>query len=188
MPHLLTLITSLPTLSPRLLQFLESAPLPDLMDATGDKRTVQSLQELLKSEKFSPKIRSSLWLLVGELDRSHELSQEIHDADGSFLHGIMHRREGDFWNAKYWFKKVGKHPIFRDLAKDIGSEKGGTSSLEQLLVHNQVFQCESMVDLCESVFRDRREGNPNADREWEIATQVAWLEWQHLFAWCWQSE
>ena len=60
---------------------------------------------------------SGLWLLAGDLDRSHSISQEISSPDGSFWHGIMHRREGDFGNAKYWFRKVGAHPVLDQLSK-----------------------------------------------------------------------
>lgn len=57
-----------------------------------------------------PALRAALWLYVDELDRSHSISQGIGDATGSFWHGIMHRREGDFGNAHYWFHRVGAHP------------------------------------------------------------------------------
>jgi len=50
------------------------------------------------------------------LDESHTVSQDIGSADGSFLHGIMHRREPDYPNAKYWFSRVGDHPCFPALA------------------------------------------------------------------------
>jgi hypothetical protein len=58
----------------------------------------------------NPALCAALWLYVDELDRSHVISQGIDDATGSFWHGIMHRREGDFGNSHYWFNRVGRHP------------------------------------------------------------------------------
>lgn len=61
----------------------------------------------------NPKLQAALWLYVDELDRSHSISQQIHDADGSYWHGIMHRREGDFSNSHYWFRQTGNHhPVY----------------------------------------------------------------------------
>lgn len=61
----------------------------------------------------NPKLQAALWLYVDELDRSHDLSQQIKDADGSYWHGIMHRREGDFSNSHYWFHNTGHHhPVY----------------------------------------------------------------------------
>jgi hypothetical protein len=48
---------------------------------------------------------------VDDLDRSHTISQSIETPTGSFWHGILHRREGDFSNSKYWFRRAGKAPF-----------------------------------------------------------------------------
>jgi hypothetical protein len=62
------------------------------------------------------KLCAALWLYVDELDLSHTLSQSIKDADGSYWHGIMHRREGDFSNSHYWFYNVGqRHPVYAQI-------------------------------------------------------------------------
>jgi hypothetical protein len=63
-----------------------------------------------------PTLVSALWLYVDELDRSHVVSQGIDDTTGSFWHGIMHRREGDFSNSHYWFRKVGTHPAMAQIS------------------------------------------------------------------------
>src|SRR5262245_18932256 len=58
---------------------------------------------------------AGLWLYHDFLRESHAISQEIHTPSGSFWHGILHRREGDYDNAKYWFRRVGKHAVFGPL-------------------------------------------------------------------------
>ena len=60
-----------------------------------------------------PTLVAAVWLYVDELDRSHRVSQSIEDPTGSYWHGIMHRREGDFSNSHYWFRKVGDHPAMQ---------------------------------------------------------------------------
>lgn len=55
---------------------------------------------------------SALYLWNDALDASHRLSQGIETQTGSYWHGIMHRREPDYSNSKYWFRRVGEHPLF----------------------------------------------------------------------------
>lgn len=115
---------------------------------------------------------SGLWLLAGDLDRSHTISQDIHTADGSFWHGIMHRREHDFGNAKYWFRKVGTHPVFEILAAAAADQL--TEQTAEVIDAGR-WDPEVMVDLCQ---RGVRSGG---DLELQVQ-QLAWLEWQVLFA------
>jgi hypothetical protein len=58
---------------------------------------------------------AGLWLRYDFLDESHAISQEINDSTGSYWHGIMHRREPDFSNARYWFRRVATHPVYEPL-------------------------------------------------------------------------
>ena len=58
-----------------------------------------------------PALASALWLYGSDLDRSHTISQGIEDSTGSFWHGIMHRREGDFSNSHYWMHRAIAHPL-----------------------------------------------------------------------------
>ena len=88
--------------------FFEAHPLSEAMAqlVVRDGATpelIGEVEELLGQELLgsTPALRSGLWLYVDELDRSHRISQQIPDATGSFWHGIMHRREGDFGNSHY---------------------------------------------------------------------------------------
>ena len=53
----------------------------------------------------------ALWLAKkGRWDASHKVTQEIHSSDGSWIHAYLHRMEGDFGNARYWYSRTGKLP------------------------------------------------------------------------------
>lgn len=73
-----------------------------------------------------PQLVAGLWLYVDDLGASHTVSQSLETPTGSFWHGIMHRREGDFSNAKYWFRQVGTHPVLREISLGGGSAAAGT--------------------------------------------------------------
>ena len=66
--------------------------------------------KLLESD--AQKVRCACLLWHDHLEESHEISQDLHDADGCFLHAIMHRREPDYPNSKYWFNRTEDHPAY----------------------------------------------------------------------------
>ncbi|TXK86056.1 hypothetical protein [Paenibacillus sp. N3.4] len=69
----------------------------------------------MEQEPYGLAIKAGLHLLNESLDKSHAISQEITNATGSYWHALMHRMEGDYSNAKYWFNDVGHHPIYSNL-------------------------------------------------------------------------
>ena len=76
-------------------------------------------------------IRSLLLLWHDQLDASHTISQGLENADGSFLHAIMHRREPDAWNSKYWWRRVGHHHAFPEIARRVGEFLAGSRRREE---------------------------------------------------------
>lgn len=145
-------------LSAELLALIEQAPLPSLAAGPRDPALSGWLQAPQHPRPLAPKLLAGLWLLAGDLDASHEYSQAIEDRDGSFWHAIMHRREGDFGNAKYWFRRVGDHPVLRQLRDSAYGDP------------------YDFVDTVELASR-RSAAAPSL-----IAAQ--WTEWQALFAHC----
>ena len=89
------------------------AAMPDLVVSRPAEGEVLALAQGAVGDpaiQANPALAAGIWLFVDDLDRSHAISQEMPDATGSFWHGIMHRREGDFSNSHYWFRKAGVHP------------------------------------------------------------------------------
>tara|TARA_Y100000588_G_scaffold324034_1_gene356924 strand:- start:479 stop:949 length:471 start_codon:yes stop_codon:yes gene_type:complete len=100
-------------LSPLFAALPRQQAMDQLVPGEGDSaELVQLVEGVVGNEAISVNqpLVAALWLYIDELDRSHRVSQGIEDQTGSFWHGIMHRREGDFSNSHYWFNKVGHHP------------------------------------------------------------------------------
>ncbi len=71
----------------------------------ADLAVVQVIQAL--AAKFSNLgIQAGLWLYADCLELSHPIAQALETPVGSYWHGILHRREGDFWNSKYWLRRA----------------------------------------------------------------------------------
>ena len=113
------------------------------------------LDSLLAKTNFSSTrqqlIRSLVLLWHDHLDASHTISQGIENVDGSFVHAIMHRREPDAWNSKYWWRRVGNHAAFpqisRRVSKLIASEK---SDLATRLAPGGGWDACAFVDACDA--------------------------------------
>jgi hypothetical protein len=121
---------------------------------------------------------SGVWLLHDFLEESHEISQGIHTATGSFWHGILHRREGDFSNAKYWFRNVGTHPVFAPLAQragELAAEHGESKAVDKL-TSRETWEPFAFVDLCQSAIR-------SGDAR-DLCLDIQQVEWELLFGYC----
>lgn len=125
---------------------------------------------------------AGLWLAHGFLEESHRLSQETDTREGSYWHGILHRREPDYANAKYWFRRVPQHPIHQPLAER-AAELARASELDapaRFLTESPTWDALRFVDLCEAIARGR-------SRCEELARQVALAEWELLFDYCYRQ-
>ena len=137
------------------------------------------LAELVKNPGEAAAMMSALWLYFDWLDQSHRISQSLANPTGNFWHAIVHRREGDFSNSKYWYARCDSHPTMQTLAANaprVINEMPADKSL--LKVISTGWDPSALVDLVAEVHR--KTDDPR--RAAAIALQK--LEWQLLFEHC----
>ena len=51
----------------------------------------------------------ALWYdAKGDWQKAHELIHDLPDKTASWIHAYLHRKEGDLFNADYWYSKAGR--------------------------------------------------------------------------------
>ena len=159
----------------KLTELLSSDRLPELGPGQSAANVHAALQGLnveslfggqpIRDRAMAQCCLSGLWLWFDYLDESHTISQSIDTASGSFWHGIMHRREPDYSNAKYWFRRVANHPAYDLIAASTSTVK---------------WDPFDFVDRCAHVY------GSGSDEE-HRCRELQRLEWQVLFDFCYDN-
>ena len=73
-----------------------------------DKFTfIQSLQSDEPPVSISEYAMALWYDAKGQWDKAHEIVQDIEDQKAARLHAYLHRKEGDIYNADYWYRRSG---------------------------------------------------------------------------------
>jgi len=76
------------------------------MDAATLARSAD--QDDQPAAELSPELRA-LWLArKGRWHEAHEMTQDLPDPAGAWIHAWLHREEGDYGNACYWYSRANK--------------------------------------------------------------------------------
>ncbi|MCS7167868.1 MAG: hypothetical protein RMI91_06845 [Gemmatales bacterium] len=167
---------------PRLMALGPGRPVEEKRAALAQLRpeALCSPGQTLRDESAAHCCLAGLWLLYDFLEECHRICQTIPTAEGSYWHALMHRREPDEDNSKYWFRRVGQHPIFPALAQHAAE---CAARLEPLpaeaswLRSGPTWDPFRFVDLCAAV---RDTGTPLET----VCQQIQLAEWQLLFEYC----
>ena len=164
--------TEYPPLINEIVQKLDARqPLPPLAPETEwDSELTKRIQatstadlfdgRALKDTSSADAVKSALLLWNDALDDSHDISQGVRSKTGSYWHGIMHRREPDYSNSKYWFARVGSHPIFPalrvrvlDILKAEPDQSAQLARYAEAIEQNDNWDAPQFIDWCQDSAR-----------------------------------
>lgn len=158
---------------------------PGRPDATA-QLTLKSLDltaafapQRIRDRSMAEACLAGLWLYFDDLEASHRISQSLNHATGNYWHSIMHRREPDAWNSKYWLDRTGRHPVFPALCR-AARELTRDSDLPaeaRFLRDRSEWDPYAFVDLCEAARTGKSATAP-------LCRRVQQAEWQLLFDYC----
>jgi hypothetical protein len=142
-------------------------PLPPL---TPTQPFDVALSRAVRHANLPALVSCGLLVWNDDIQAAHPIAQNIESDTGSYWHAIIHRREGDFWNAKYWFKRVGSHPVLADLAAVPEAKP---------FVKNGELDATAVVDACQDLASERagREKRDEALRALQVAEIQALLRY-----------
>jgi hypothetical protein len=176
--------------SPVIAELLHEPWVPPLGAGEPNRDLGARLEALTSDDAFAPHrvrdggmadaCRAGLFLYHNFLDQSHTISQELLTPTGSYWHALMHRREPDFENAKYWFRRVGTHPVFEGLRADAAELAADAPPQAAFLRTQTAWEPFAFVDLCAAALV----GRVPCD---ELCRQIQKREWQLLFDWCYRQ-
>ncbi|CAF0741298.1 unnamed protein product [Didymodactylos carnosus] len=113
-------------------------------------KITEQLQQLQNSSSPPPLVAlAALHLLNDDIGSCHDIVEK-REGEGicDYLHAILHRREGDYWNSKYWCRRV-KGKEFESIYGEDKYRRFGNSTASGLEEARK--RAQAYVDRCEAV-------------------------------------
>lgn len=68
---------------------------------------------------LSPELEALWYDAKGDWEKSHSIIQDMETREAALIHAYLHRKEGDEWNADYWYRRAGIHPTDISLPEEL---------------------------------------------------------------------
>ena len=78
------------------------------MEIRSYKEFQDSLSNKCPDVAWSEGLKALWFDAKGDWEASHTIAQDMHSELGSLIHAYLHRKEGDEFNAGYWYKRAHK--------------------------------------------------------------------------------
>lgn len=59
-------------------------------------------------ESFSVELKALYYDGKGDWTKSHDMVDQLPGKSAARIHAYLHRKEGDQWNADYWYRRAGE--------------------------------------------------------------------------------
>ncbi len=66
------------------------------------------LSQFPQAKDLSPELKALWYDAKGDWKLAHEQVDHLTSKSASRIHAYLHRKEGDIWNADYWYRKAGE--------------------------------------------------------------------------------
>ena len=85
--------------------------------------TIDEFTQLMERQEKCPSCLPSalqaLWYdKKGDWDKAHQIVQNASDTYSAWVHAYLHRKEGDLFNARHWYKRSGQPECKEDLHQE----------------------------------------------------------------------
>jgi hypothetical protein len=67
-----------------------------------------SLKQAEPPDGLATALQALWWDAKGDWARAHGLVDELETPEGMAVHAYLHRKEGEAWNADYWYRRAGR--------------------------------------------------------------------------------
>ncbi|HUO57838.1 MAG TPA: hypothetical protein VMV05_06640 [bacterium] len=126
--------------------------------------------------------QGALYLYFDCFEEAHNIANDHEGSlEGNWIHAILHRREPDAWNSKYWYARVrlpkkASQALAQEALQRLG--KAPPKELEDFqkkLTKSGEWEPEAFVDICDKV----RKEAPNSE-PYKLLAAIQEAEWKGL--------
>jgi hypothetical protein len=151
----------------------DSLPDPIPIEVSTDSSRDGEIRALLQEAPMlcNTPVAALMWLRIGRFEPAHSIVQDASRGLPAYIHGMLHRLEGDYWNANYWFRQTRDQELLASIQRYMTEHRASAP-------WGVDFQPSEFTQAVESLMNPRRPVHAGSLDELQ---QVAMLEWRAVW-------